>query len=138
MPIAAETVAELVRSRIGVTAHTDHPHPFDVSELPAWRVEYEIEPVAAATLDGAVFEHRLEIHARGYVRAASSADAALNVIASAALDAIFAAPVPYGLEPGGEIERRLEGEGEAATAVVDIPLRAHFFTSSADPNTILS
>lgn len=138
MPIAVETVAEAVRSRIGSNAFTDHPHPFDESELPAWRVEYEEEPVAAATLAGGIFEHRPEIRVRGSVRDTADAGSALNLIASAALQSIFADPVPYGLEPAGEIRRVSQREGEASVASIEIPLRALFFTSSSDPETIIS
>lgn len=137
MPIAAETVAEAVRTRIGVTAHTDHPHPFDESELPAWRVTYEVEEHEAATLAGTTVQHRLPLRLQGVVRNTSDAMGALNALAATALPLVFAAPIPYGLEPDGEITRDLQGDGQAAVGVIEIPLRATYFTAITAPETIL-
>lgn len=137
MTLAAETVAEAVRTRIGATAFTDHPHPFDASELPAWRVTYDAEQHEAATLAGTIVQHRLPIRLQGFARNTGDALGALNAMAATALPLVFAAPIPYGLEPDGEITRELQGEGQAAFGVIDIPIRATFFTGITTPETIL-
>jgi len=138
MALAAQQVAEAVRSRIGPTAYTDHPHPFAEAELPAWRVVYEGELTEGATMDGTVVQHGLKLRAIGHARAVDDLDAALNAMAATALPLIFAPPVPYGLQPDGEIERPMPGEGEAAIGAIEIPLRAIFFTRADAPETILS
>lgn len=137
MTLAAETVAEAVRTRIGVTAHTDHPHPFDASELPAWRVLYEQEQHEAATLAGTTVQHRLPLKLQGIARNTTDAMSAMNAMAATALPLVFAPPIPYGLEPDGEITRELQGEGQAAVGVIEIPIRATYFTAITAPETIL-
>lgn len=135
--LAAQTVAEAVRARIGATAHTDHPHPFDEAELPAWRVLYEIEEHESVTLAGTTVQHRLPLRLQGFAHSVTDPMGALNAIAATALPLVFAAPVPYGLEPAGEITRELQAEGQAAVGVIEIPLRAIFFTAITAPETIL-
>lgn len=137
MPLAAQTVAETIRARIGATAFTDHPHPFAEGELPAWRVEVTEEEHELATLNGGTVLHRTEIRLKGVARAVDGLDAALNAMASTALPLVLASPVPYGIEPAGEITREFASEGEAAVGLIDIPLRATYFTATNDPNTIL-
>jgi hypothetical protein len=137
MTLAAQTVAETVRSRIGPTAFTNHPHAFEESELPAWRVTYEDDEHESATLKGDIVLHRLPIKVQGNAASATDVLAALNAMAATALPLIFASPVPYGLEPAGEIRRELEAEGQASTGSIEIPLRAMYFTSLTDPETIL-
>lgn len=137
MTLAAETVAEAVRARIGASAHTDHPQPFDESELPAWRVTYDMEQHEAATLAGTTVQHRLPIKLQGIARDTGDALGALNAMAATALPLVFAPPIPYGLEPAGEIVRELQGDGQAAVGVIEIPLLAHFFTAITAPETIL-
>ena len=138
MTLAAETVAEAVRTRIGASAFTDHPHPFAESELPAWRVTYEGELTDGATMDGTIVQHGLKLRLIGHARAVDDLDTALNAMAATALPLIFAPPAPYGLQPDGEIERPMPGEGEAALGSIEIPLRAIFFTRAAEPETIIS
>lgn len=135
--LAAETVAEAVRARIGATAYTRHPHPFDESDLPAWRVEYETEPTEFATLAGNIVQHKLPLRLKGYARSATDIPGALNAMAATALPLVFAAPVPYGLQPDGEITREMSAEGEAAIGVIDIPVLAIYFTATTAPETIL-
>jgi hypothetical protein len=135
--IAAQTVAETVRSRIGSTAFTNHPHAFDESELPAWRVTYEDEEHESVTLSGNIVQHRLPIKVQGNALSPTDVLGALNTMAATALPLIFAPPVPYGLEPAGEVRRELESEGQAHTGSIEIPLRATYFTSLTDPETIL-
>ncbi len=137
MALAAQTVAEAVRSRIGVTAHTNHAHPFDESELPAWRVVYDPEETEAATLTGTTVQHRLPLRLQGVARNTADVMDALNDMAAAALPLVFAPPVPYGLEPDGEITRQLQAEGQAAVGVIEIPIRATYFTAITAPETIL-
>jgi hypothetical protein len=137
MTLAAETVAETVRSRIGSTAFTNHPHPFDESELPAWRVTYEDDEHESVTLSGSIVQHRLPIKVQGNAMSPTDVLGALNEMSAIALPLIFAAPVPYGLEPAGEIRRELESDGQAHTGSIEIPLRAMYFTTLIDPETIL-
>ena len=137
MTLAAQTVAEAVRARIGVSAYTSHPQPFDESELPAWRVEYEPETTEFATLAGGIVQHKLPLRLKGYARSVTDLPAALNAMAATALPLVFAAPVPYGLEPDGEITREMASQGEAAVGVIDIPVRAMYFTATTAPETIL-
>lgn len=144
MPLAAQTVVDAVVSRLsGATAaadrvYSDHPWPFDISELPAWRVESEDEPAQTATLSGAIAEYRPRIRASGVLRAIDGVDAAGNALVAQALPALFAAPVPYGLEIDGDVERLPASEGEAAVIRITLPLRAHYFAALAAPETILS
>lgn len=135
--LAAETVANTVASRIGGNAFTSHPHPFAEDELPAWRVEYQVEPTENASLDG-INQHVLSIKAKGYARAVDDLESALNTLASAAMSAVFASPVPYGLSLEGEVTRDMANEGQAAVGVIELPIQALYFTRPSSPETILS
>jgi hypothetical protein len=137
MPLARDTVIEHVATRLG--APTDRVHPFDEGELPAWRVGSDIpESVTPAFIDGSVNEHRLPIVAEGFVRAVDDSDAAAHALASAALAAIFAAPVPYGLQHEGTEVDPGDPEHEAATRAVRLRLSAHYFVAPSAPDSILS
>lgn len=136
--LAAETVANIVAARIGVNAFTSHPHPFAEADLPAWRVEYHLEPTECASLDGDISQHTLSIKAKGYARATDDLDTALNALASSAMSAVFAAPVPYGLSLEGEVTRDMASEGQADVGVIELPIQALYFTRPSAPETILS
>jgi len=144
MPLAAQTVtaalvARLVAANVaGARVYSDHPHPFDPSELPAIRVEMQEEPAERVMLSTSVHEHRGRVLISGYVRATDDIDAALNILVSAALTALFAAPLPYGLEIDGEVLRDSVREGQADLMRVQLPLRALYFVAASAPETILS
>jgi hypothetical protein len=136
MTLARDTVIAHVATRL--SAPTDQVRPFAEGELPGWRVGSDIpESVAPAFIDGSVDEHRLPIVAEGFVRSVDDADAAAHALASAALAAIFAPPVPYGLQhEGTEVET--DPDAEAATRAVRLRLSAHYFVAPAAPDLILS
>jgi hypothetical protein len=139
MPLATQTVADAIVARLsGATdaadrVYSDHPWPFAESELPAWRVE-----VQGAMLSGDTNEYRPRIVVSGVVRATDAVDAELNALVADALPALFAAPIPYGLELDGEIERAHATEDAAAVGRVSLPLRALYFAALTAPETILS
>jgi hypothetical protein len=144
MPLATQTVADAIVARLsGATdaadrVYSDHPWPFAESELPAWRVEVFEEPSQGAMLSGDTNEYRPRIVVSGVVRATDAVDAELNALVADALPALFAAPIPYGLELDGEIERAHATEDAAAVGRVSLPLRALYFAALTAPETILS
>lgn len=144
MPLAAQTVVSTLVARLsgataaGVRVYADHPQPFALAELPAWRIDIAEEPAEAVMLTGTIHEHRARVMVRGYVRALDDIDAALNALLAAATPALFAAPVPYALEIDGAIERDMVSEGQADLARVTLPLRALYFVAASAPETIVS
>jgi hypothetical protein len=70
------------------------------------------------------------------VRAVADLDDQMHALAAGALPLIFAEPVPYGLQLIA-INRRLQGDGEAAVGVISLDLQATFFAAAAAPETIL-
>jgi hypothetical protein len=146
MPLARDTIIEHVATRLA--APTDRVHPLDEGELPGWRVGSDIpESITPAFIDGSVNEHRLPIVAEGFVRAVDDSDAAAHALASAALAAIFAAPVPYGLQHEGtevdfeEARAPTPGRqqaGESAVVAIRLRLSAHYFVAPSAPDSILS
>jgi len=143
MALAAAQVIDAIAARIsgatsaGTRVYTSRAWPLGEDSLPAWRVVAGSEVVALVGLGDLLHEHHLDIEARAFVRAVADLDDAMHALALAALPAIFAAPVPYGLEHTG-IEREMAAEGEAAVGVITLNLRAHFFTRPTAPQTILS
>lgn len=143
--LAAQTVTNALAARVtgagtamGTRFYSDHPHPFDPSELPAGRLELAEEPAEAAMLSSTVHQYTARIKASVIVRATDDADATLNALIAAVLPALFAAPVPYGLEIEGAIEREPVREGQADLMRAVIPITALYFAAASAPETILS
>ena len=145
MTLAAAQVIDALVARItgastamGARFYSDHPHPFDVSELPAGRAELAEEPAEAVMLSGSVHQHSGRVTVSLDVRATDDIDATLHALVAAVLAALFAAPIPYALEISGEITRTPVREGQADLMRAVIPLRALYFVASSAPETILS
>lgn len=140
--VSAQVVDALAARLVGNTAagarvYTDrlHLHPFAESELPAWRVIAEDEPVQIDSTDS-VHRHDLLVSATAYTRAVSGLDDALHALAEAGLPFLFADPLPYGLTLEG-IARDLVGEGEAAMGAISLKLRTVFFARPNAPGTFV-
>jgi hypothetical protein len=145
MPLAAQTVTTALVARVtgastamGSRFYSEHPQPFDESELPAGRLEIEEEPAEAVMLTGTIHQHKARVKVSLYVHNVSTPDATLNALVSQVLTALFTAPVPYALEIEGEIERTPVTEGQADIKRAVIPLRALYFVAASAPETILS
>lgn len=146
MPLAAQTVVNTLVARVtagattalGARFYSDHPHPFDQSELPAGRAEIEEEPAEAVMLSGTVHQHSARVAISLYVRATDDIDATLNALVAQVLPLLFAAPLPYGLEIDGAVTREPVREGQADLMRAVIPLRALYFAAASAPETILS
>jgi len=136
MTLARATVIAEVATRLSATA--DRLHPFAEGELPAWRVVTDIpESVNRASIDGTINEHRLPIAAEGFVRDVDATAAAADALASPALAALFAPPVPYGLQHEGT-EFEADPDAEGAAGVIRLRLSAHYFVNPAQPDVLLS
>lgn len=145
MTLAAQTVTSTLVARVtgagtalGSRFYSEHPAPFDESELPAGRLEIEEEPAEAVMLSNTVHQHKARCLVSLYVHNASTADATLNALIATVMPALFAAPVPYALEIDGPIERTPLREGQADVKRAVIPLRALYFVAASAPETILS
>jgi hypothetical protein len=145
MTLAAQTVTNTLVARVtgagtalGSRFYSEHPHPFDESELPAGRLEIEEEPSEAVMLSSDVHMHKARALVSLYVHNTTTADATLNALVATVLPALFAAPIPYALEIEGPIERTPQREGQADVKRAVIPLRALYFAAASAPETILS
>jgi len=141
---AAQVIDALVTRLIGATTagsrvYPSRTWPLAEADLPAWRVVAgEEEAIDLAVIDATrVNEHQLMVEARGYVRAVADLDDAMHALAEAALPALFANPVPYGLELRG-IGRDMSTEGEAAVGVITLRLAARYFVAPTTPGAIRS
>lgn len=127
----------------GATPAADHVFtsrrwPLQRAILPAWRVFAGDENITKVGLGAEqLHEHLLDINAEGIVLAVDDLDDVMNEMAVAALPAIFAGEVPYDFEQTG-VSRREGVVGQADVGVITLHLRAHYFTSPIDPETILS
>jgi len=113
--------------------HTSRGHPLDV--LPAWRVLASDEDVVTDTLDR-VQRHRLTVACEATVSATADVDDVMHSIAAAALTALFAAPVPHGLELIG-IARELDAANQATVGRVTLTLAATFHTLAGAPEALV-
>jgi hypothetical protein len=95
------------------------------------------ESISSAALDGTIDEHRLPIVAEGFVRDVDDAPAAADALASSALAALFAPPVPYGLQHEGT-EFDADAQHEASAGVIRLRLSALYFVNPAQPDILLS
>jgi hypothetical protein len=138
MSLAAEAVINAVAARIGANAYTAHPEPFGEEELPAWRVEWANERIETVGLDGLIQQHELEVKLRGYARDVDDINGVLSAMAVEVLPQVFSAPVPYGLHTDGDAQRVAAEEGQAATGVIELPLKAFYFTRRSAPDVIIS
>ena len=140
--LAAAQVVDAVAARIAALpaysgrVFTSRLWPLADADLPAWRVTAAEEPVLPGTISG-INEHQLLVEARGYHRATADLDDTLHAMASAALAALFAPPVPHGLQLE-RIDRDTTTDGEAAHGVVTLSLRAVFHVDPAAPDTLLT
>lgn len=143
MALAAAQVIDAIAARIsgatsaGTNVFTSRAWPLAEGDLPACRVVAGAEEITPEGLGDRLGQHLLDVHASFYARAVADLDDALHALAVAALPAIFAAPVPYGLTLQG-IDREMAKEGEAAVGVITLRLQALFFTVPSAPETILS
>ncbi|MGK2897210.1 MAG: hypothetical protein ACSLE9_00785 [Burkholderiaceae bacterium] len=143
MALAAAQVIDAVAARIsgatacGTNVFTSRAWPIGEEILPAARITGDKEEITGEGLGDRLGQHLLDINAAFYARAVADLDDALHALAVAALPAIFAAPVPYGLTLQG-IDRKMAKEGEAAVGVITLRLQALFFTVPSAPETILS
>lgn len=141
--LAAAQVIDAVAARIsgataaGTNVFTSRTWPLSEDMLPAWRVVAGDEPIDPEALGQRIGRHQLEVLALGYVRAINDLDDAMHALAAAALPAIFADPIPYGMQHVG-IGRETSTEGEAAVGVITLRLSALYYTNPAEPETILS
>lgn len=138
MALAAAQVIDALAARVAALApaggvHTSRTWP--LVTLPAWRVFASDESVDEAMLSG-VNEHALDVEVQGSAHAVADLDDTLHAMASVALTALFAAPVPHQLQLTG-IQRRLATEGEAAVGRITLRVRATFYVDPAAPETIL-
>ena len=143
MALAAAQVIDAIAARIsgatsaGANVFTSRAWPIGQETLPAVRVTAGGEHVTPEGLGDRLGQHLLDIDAEFYLRSVANLDDAMHAIVVAALPAIFAAPVPYGLTLQG-IDRSMSAEGEAAVGVITLRLQALFFTLPSQPETILS
>jgi hypothetical protein len=138
MALAAAQVIDALAARVAPLApaggvHTSRAWP--LATLPAWRVYAMDEAVSEAFMAG-VNEHALQVDVQGSAQAAADLDDALHAMASAALAALFAAPVPHQLRLEG-IQRRLATEGEASVGRITLRVLATFYVDPAAPDTIV-
>lgn len=149
MALAAEqvvvAVAALLATVSGMSAsvYTDHPWPFDESDLPAWRVtDAEEEIVAHGANFPARNQHELTVKCEGLRKDVETIRADLNAMAAAALTKLFASRTSTSLSLGNtamvlqRIERDTVTEGQATCGRVTLSLRVRFHTSSNAPETI--
>lgn len=135
--LAAAQVVDTLAGRItgataaGTRVYTSRTWPITEAELPAWRVTAADEAVEPATLAN-VNMHLLSVEAQALARATDDLDDVLHALAEAALPALFAAPVPYGLSLSG-IDRQLSTEGEHAVGALTLRLVATYFVDPAAP-----
>ena len=143
MALAAAQVIDAVAARIsgatacGTNVFTSRAWPIGEEILPASRVTAGSEQITPEGLGDLIGQHLLDIEVAFYVRAVANLDDAMHAIVAAALPAIFAVPVPYGLALQG-IDREMAKEGEAAVGVITVRLQAMFYTLPSQPETILS
>jgi hypothetical protein len=138
MALAAAQVIDALAARVSPLApaggvHTSRAWP--LATLPAWRVFAGDEAVTEAMMSG-INEHALDVEVQGTAHAAADLDDALHAMASAALAALFTAPVPYQLQLAA-IQRRLATEGEASVGRITLRVRATFYVDPAAPETIV-
>lgn len=142
MALAAAQVVDTLAARLvglplaGTRVYTSRPWPLEDDELPAWLVLADGEAVTQAQIDG-LNEHALQVAAVGSVRANANVDDAMHALAAEGLTALFAEPVPYGLQLDG-IDRAFTGEGEASLGQVSLRLTARYWVSPQTPETIHS
>lgn len=142
MALAAATVVDALAARLtglplaGARVYTARPWPLSDPEVPAWRVAPEGEAVTPAQIDG-LNEHALSVAAVGTVRATSNIDDAMHALAAEGLTALFAEPVPYGLQLDA-IERQVTADGEAAVGEIALRLTARYWVSPQTPESIYS
>lgn len=139
---AAQVVDELVTRLQGVAAtagrvFASRTWPLATSDLPAWRVYVDDEPVEQVGMDGDLHRHTPTIACRAVTAATADLDNALNALAAAGLAALFAAPRPYGIELTA-INRGMATEGEARLGTVTLLVRVEFYANASAPETILS
>lgn len=144
MTLAAAQVVDAVAARLipmaatGGRVFTSRTWPLAEAELPAWRVTAGDEQVSAAGLDvNAPQQHELDVEAAVVARATADLDDALHALAESGLSLLFATQPPHALLLMG-IRRGLQGDGEAALGVLQLRLRALFFTVPSAPGTIVS
>jgi hypothetical protein len=130
-------------SGMASSVHTEHPWPFDTSELPAWRVFDDVEEITETGLNfPARQQHELTVKCEGYCVDATTVRADLNAMAAAALTKLFAsrASTSLGLNNSAmvlsRIERDIVTEGQATCGRITLSLRVRFFTYSNAPETI--
>ena len=143
MALAAAQVIDAIAARIsgatscGTNVFTSRAWPIGEEIMPAARIVAGAEQITPEGLGDLLGQHLLDVDATFYVRAVADLDDAMHAIVVAALPAIFAAPVPYGLTLQG-IDREMAKEGEAAVGAITVRLQALFFTLPSQPETILS
>lgn len=143
MALAAATVIDALAARLtglplaGTRVYTARPWPLAEGELPAWLVVADGETVSLAQIDDSTNEHALAAIAVGKVRAVSNVDDAMHALAAEGIAALFAPPVPYGLQLDA-IERQVTADGEAAIGEIALRLTARYWVNPATPESIYS
>lgn len=143
MPLAAAQVIDALAARLGTVAATagrvyvGRGWPIAEGELPAWRVIAGDEQAEHADLDGLLHRHQLEVRCEARCQATADVDDTMHSLASAGLQALFAAPAPYALQITA-ITRSQATEGEARLGVLGLVVRCEFFADASAPDTILS
>lgn len=142
MALAAAQVVDALATRLAAlpatagNVSTSRWWPWSEAELPSCSVFVQTEEVTPAAVGDRIGQHRLGVDCVFTVRAADDLDDALHALAAGALPLLFAPPVPYGLQLVG-IDRRVDGDGEAAVGRITLQLVATFFADAAAPETIL-
>lgn len=142
MALAAAQVVDALATRLAALAatsghvSTSRWWPWSEAELPACNVIAQGEQVSPAAVGDRIGQHALNVDCVFTARAAADLDDTLHALAAGALPLLFAPPVPYGLQLVG-IDRRVDGDGEAAVGRITLQLVATFFADAAAPETIL-
>ena len=142
MALAAAQVIDALATRLaavvatGGRAYTSRAWPLHEDGLPAWRVVAADELVERVSVDG-VHLHTLSAEATAYARATADLDDTLHALASAGLQAVFAAVPPFDARLAG-IDRRVETLGEAAVGAITLRIDTTYYTNPATPETIIS
>jgi hypothetical protein len=150
--LAAAQVVEAVADRLRAVpawvsdkVFTDRAHPFEESELPAWRVYADEEEVETTGPTYPAREKReLVVLCEGVARDVDGLDAVLNnELAAPALASLYATKAAASLSPLNcsmtttRIERARATEGEAAVGRITLALRVRFHTFNNSPETIV-
>lgn len=143
MVLAAAQVVDALVARLETVADTagrvyrSRTWPLADADLPAWRVYVQDEPVELAGMDGDLHRHTPTIACRADAAATADLDDVLNALAAAGCAALFASPLPYGLQLTG-ITRSMASQGESRLGVVTLLVQVEFYANASAPETILS